>query len=140
MRVSDCPLTAALVVTPVVSLSAAERLLSLHAATHAVVVEGERLVGILSKRAIAAAHPSSATSLTRGEIRGRLEGVGVAVVMTRDPLVVSPATPLGEAVRLMRDARVSVLAVCDREGVVGLITANDLLRVLQRLVAAGMSE
>jgi CBS domain-containing protein len=140
MRVSDCPLTIPPVLTPVVNLSAAGRLLALHDATHAVVVEGDRLVGTISKRAIGAAHPSCATSLTRGEARGRLERVVVADVMTPDPLVVSPATPLSEAIRLMRGARVSVLAVRDQDGVVGLITANDLLQALYRLVAPGRSE
>jgi acetoin utilization protein AcuB len=140
MRVSDCRLRVAPVLRPAVDLSAAERLLSLHAAAHAVVVAGERLVGIVSKRAIGAAHPSCATSLARGEIRGRLEQVAVGDIMVRDPLVVSPATPLGEAVRLIRDARANVLAVCDREGLLGVITANDLLRALQRLVAPEPSE
>jgi len=140
MLVSDCPLTTPPVLTPAVNLSAAGRLLALHGATHAVVVEGERLVGIISRRAIGAAHPSCATSLARGEVGGRLEGVVVADVMTPDPLIVSPATPLGEAVRLMRDARVNVLAVQDQEGVVGLITANDLLRALDRLVALGRAD
>src|SRR5262245_18941905 len=100
LRVSDCPLTAPPVVTPAVKLGSAGRLLALHGATHAVVVQGDRLVGILSRRAIGGAHPSCATSLTRGEVRGRLEEVSVAEVMSTDPLVVSPATPLSEAVRL----------------------------------------
>jgi CBS domain-containing protein len=54
--------------------------------------------------------------------------------------VVSPATPLSEAVRLMRDARVSVLAIRDQDGVVGLITANALLRALDRLIAPARTE
>src|SRR5262245_21367554 len=134
MRVADCPLTAPPVLLPATSIAAAGRLLALHDASHAVVVEGERPVGTVSKRALAAAQPSAATSLTRGEVRGRLDQVAVADIMMRDPLVVSPATPLAEAVRLMRDARVSVLVVCDREGVAGLITVNDLLRALDQLV------
>jgi CBS domain-containing protein len=129
-------LTVPPVLLPAASISAAGRLLALHDATHAVVIEGDRPVGIVSKRAIAAAHPSSATSLTRGEIRGHLDQVTVADIMLPDPLMVSPATPLAEAVRLMRDARASVLVVSDREGVVGLITANELLRALDRLIAS----
>jgi len=134
MRVADCSLAVPPVLLPAASVSAAGQLLALHDATHAVVVEGERLVGIVSRRAIMAAHPSSATSLTRGEIHGRLDQITVGDIMLPDPLVVSPATPLAEAVRLLRDARASVLVVSDREGVVGLITANDLLRALDQLV------
>jgi CBS domain-containing protein len=140
MQVSDCPLAVPPVLTPAANLSAAGRLLALHDASHAVVLEGARLVGIVSRRAIGAAQPSCATSLTRGEVRRRLEGIVVADVMTPDPLVVSPATPLSEAVRLMRDARVSVLAVQHQDGVVGLITANALLRALDRLIVPARSE
>ena len=42
----------------------------------------------------------------------------------------SPATPLAEAVRLVRDSRADVLVVCDQESVIGVLTANDLLRAL----------
>jgi len=130
VRVHDCHLTPPPVLAPATSLSAAGRLIALQGVSHAVVVDHGRLVGIISTRAIGAAQPSAATTLTMGEVRGRLTQIVVADVMTRDPLVVSPTTPLQDAVRLMRDARVNVLVVCDQDRVRGLLTANDLLRVL----------
>jgi acetoin utilization protein AcuB len=120
------------------SLSAAERTMTLHDVRHAVVVERGRLVGVVSKRAIGAAHPSAVTSLTIGEAQGRLAQVVVADVMVRDPLVVSPATPLAEVVRVMRDSRADVLVVCDQDDVIGLLTAHELLDALDRL-ASGLS-
>ena len=96
-------------------------------------------MGTVSKRAIGAAHPSVATSLTVGELRDRLTRILVADVMVRDPLIVSPATPLAEAVRLVRDSRADVLVVCDQGSVIGVLTANDLLRALDRPTSAGRS-
>jgi CBS domain-containing protein len=61
----------------------------------------------------------------------------VAEIMIRYPLVVSPATPLSEAVWLMREVRADVLVVCDQDAVVGVLTTNELLRALGRLVASG---
>jgi CBS domain-containing protein len=115
MRVLDCGLTRPLVVEPAASLSAAVRLAALHDVRHVAVVERGRLVGIVSTRALGAAHPSAVTSLTAGEVSGRLARLVVADVMARDPVIVQPATPLTEAVRVMRDARVDVVAVCDQE-------------------------
>jgi CBS domain-containing protein len=140
MRVRDCELTSPVILDPAASLSAAERLVALHDARHAVVVERGRLVGVVSRRALGAAHPSAATSLTMGEIGGRLARAAVADVMVRDPLIVNPTTPLAEAVRLMRDARANVLVICDQDQVVGLLTATELLRVLDRLAFPDGSE
>jgi acetoin utilization protein AcuB len=137
MHVRDCPMVSPVVLSSEASLSVAERLLGLHDITHAAVVDRGRIVGVVSTRMIGAAHPSIATSLTRGEIHGRLDQLEVADVMARDPLIVSPATPLAEAVRLMKDARLDALAVCDQERLVGLLTARDLLRALERLTAPG---
>src|SRR5262245_28743368 len=109
MQVSDCRLTFPPVLARATILSAAGRLIALHGVPHAVVVEHGQLVGTISKRAVSAAQPSVATTLTIGEVRGHLTRIVVSDVMTRDPLIVSPATPLAEAVRLMRDARVNVL-------------------------------
>jgi CBS domain-containing protein len=133
MRVRDCAVKAPLVLNAATSLSVAGRLVALHDVRHAAVAERGQLVGTVSKRAIGAAHPSAATSLAVAEVSGRMGRVAVADVMDRDPLVVSPATPLAEAVRLMRDPRVRVLVVCDQDRVVGLLTADELLCTLGRL-------
>jgi len=133
MRVRDCALRSPLVLNAATSLPVAGRLVALHDVRHAVVLERGQLVGTVSKRAIGGAQPSAATSLGVAEVSAQMGRVAVADVMDRDPLVVSPATPLAEAVRLMRDARARVLVLCDQDGVVGLLTADELLRALGRL-------
>jgi hypothetical protein len=42
-------------------------------------------MGVVSRRALGAAHPWAVTSLTMGEIGGRLARAAVADVMVRDP-------------------------------------------------------
>lgn len=52
-----------------------------------------------------------------------------ADIMTRDPISVTPQTPVVEAARLMLQNRISGLPVTDETGaVVGVLTEGDLLR------------
>jgi len=52
-----------------------------------------------------------------------------AEVMTREPMSVTPQTPIVEAARLMLQHRISGLPVIDVNGaVVGVVTEGDLLR------------
>ena len=93
------------------------------------VVREGALVGLLRARDIERLGPSTVPLIR----------IVVADVMVRDPLIVSPVTPLAEAVRLVRDSRTDVLVVCDQESAIGVLTANDLLRALDRLASAGRS-
>lgn len=52
----------------------------------------------------------------------------VADVMTRDPIVVSPETPLKEAIQILAEKRISGLPVVDNTGqLVGVISETDLM-------------
>lgn len=52
----------------------------------------------------------------------------VAEVMTRDPIVVTPETPLNEAIRILAESRISGLPVQDETGkLVGVISEGDLM-------------
>jgi CBS domain-containing protein len=52
----------------------------------------------------------------------------VADVMTRDPIVVSPQTPIKEAIQLLVEKRISGLPVVDNTGkLVGVISETDLM-------------
>ncbi|MFQ3615350.1 MAG: CBS domain-containing protein [Cyanobacteriota bacterium] len=54
--------------------------------------------------------------------------VTVADVMTPDPLVVHPETPLNEAIKLIAERRVSGLPVVDADGkLVGVLSEADLM-------------
>ena len=52
----------------------------------------------------------------------------VADVMTRDPVVVQPETPLKQAIKIMADRHISGLPVVDGKGkLVGVLSDSDLL-------------
>jgi CBS domain-containing protein/gamma-glutamylcysteine synthetase len=101
---------------------------------HHVVVEDNqhKLVGLVTHR-----------HLLRymGEVAAMNEpdrDVPVKDIMIRNPITVTPETPTMEAVRLLREHRVSALPVVrdrehDRE-LVGIITENDFMRIASQLL------
>jgi acetoin utilization protein AcuB len=118
------------------SLEHARRLMERHGLGLLPVVRRGRLVGVLHPEHLEAAHPSAATTLTWGEIAGRLAGIPARRVMSGDVPGVSPRTPLAEAVRLMRERGVRALPVVKGARLVGLLVGADLLGVLvERLEA-----
>lgn len=52
----------------------------------------------------------------------------VAEIMTREPIVVTPATPLKEAIQILAERHISGLPVVNEQGVlVGVISESDLM-------------
>ena len=75
------------------------------------VVEGDRIVGILSKKDIAAK-----------------EGQNVSEIMTRDVITVGEDVSVEEAMHIMVENKIDRLPVIDKEGrLIGLITMSDLM-------------
>jgi acetoin utilization protein AcuB len=107
------------------SLPAARELMKRHGVRHLPVVDGEKLVGLLSEREL-----------------GRLEGfpmvdlnlVAVPDAMAGSPYVVTPDTPLREVVRTMMRERFGSAIVAENTRVVGMFTTTDALNVLARVL------
>lgn len=76
--------------------------------------------------------------IARGK-RGE-EAVTVRDIMRPDPITVSPDTTTVEAIRLMRDNRLSSLPVVEGGKLVGLVTEYDLIVVASRLLESYLSE
>jgi CBS domain-containing protein len=66
--------------------------------------------------------------------------VTVRDIMRPDPITVSPETTTVEAIRLMRDNRLSSLPVAQDGKLVGLVTEYDLIVVASRLLESYLSE
>jgi CBS domain-containing protein len=66
----------------------------------------------------------------------RTHGRKIAEVMTRDPVSVTPDTPLKEIVELMERRRIKRVPVLDGEVVVGILSRADLLRGLAGVLEA----
>ena len=68
------------------------------------------------------------------------ETVTVRDIMRPDPITVSPETTTVEAIRLMRDNRLSSLPVVEDGKLVGLVTEYDLIVVASQLLESYLSE
>jgi acetoin utilization protein AcuB len=116
----------AVTITPGTTLQDAYRLMQERSIRHLPVVEGERLVGIITDRDLRLA--TSALAFTPFPPGGR-----VLEVMHRDPLTADPCDPVEDAARVMRDRKVGCLPVLEDGKLVGIITNIDLLDGLIRL-------
>jgi acetoin utilization protein AcuB len=99
---------------------------------HLPVLEGRRLVGVISDRDLRAATPALG-DLARAEA---LDRIRVADEMARDVSTASPEDPIEDAAMAMYERKIGCLPVVDGEDLVGILTTSDVMRALVRLVGA----
>lgn len=90
-----------------------------------VVDDGGKLVGIFTDR-----------DLRFAAANGKIgKGIPVHMLMTENPITISPGEPVTEALRKMRDADVKHLPVVDKENKpVGVIAVRDVLDAVMMLI------
>lgn len=123
-------------VQPDTSVCKAWNLLQAHEISHLPVIQGGRLVGIISDRDLRHLLPSS-LAMPEEQVRFQAWGTQVKVgdVMTRKVLTVTPETPTDNAAQLMLKHRVGCMPVLRGASLVGIITAMDLLSLWPVTVA-----
>lgn len=123
--------------SPVVSLQSdhsihfAAGLMQLSHIRHLPVVDGERLVGLVTHRDLLAAQSSVLAKPFEPRADGALS-LRVADIMKSGVWSVQHHTPVLEAARIMSDHKVGCLPVLDGERLVGIVTAADFLQLLVR--------
>jgi acetoin utilization protein AcuB len=137
MLVQDVMQTKLFTVTPETTLPEALRLTAQRGVRHLLVLDGERLIGILSDRDLKRAMASSATSLEVHELNYLLERLPVREFMTGAVITIGPTWPIEEAARLMVLEKIGALPVTDGERLVGLVTETDVLHLFVRALGAG---
>lgn len=84
-----------------------------------VVLEGERLVGMLSERDYA----------RKVILQGRYsQDVPVRAIMTADVVTVDPAKTVDECMALVTQRRIRHLPVCEGDKLIGLVSIGDLVK------------
>lgn len=109
------------------SLRLAAELMELEEVRHLPVMEGQRLVGILSDRDVRLAWTSKATTLQPHELSGVLEQITVGEIMTQPPISVSPAMRIEAAANVLIQERIGALPVVEENALVGILSYQDIL-------------
>ena len=117
-------------------LSTVEDIMTLGRVRHMPVVQGGRLVGVVSERDLLRASLSNLTGSDLEERRAFLNGVEIASVMSTPPVVIEAEALVEEAALMMAERRIGCLPVMDGQDLVGLLTENDLLRYFAGLTDA----
>lgn len=130
MLVRDHMSTDLVVLTPDDTLRRAKEMVREHGLRRFPVVEGEKLVGIVTDRDIRQADISSAVVQERRYVEYILDRIQVRGIMTPNPVTVTPDTPLEKAARLILQHKIGGLPVVKEGKLVGIITETDLIRAL----------
>ena len=91
-------------------------------------LDGKKLVGIVTDRDLRQAAPSPATTLEVHELIYLLERLKIEAIMTKKVITVAPMTNLRDAARLLFTHKIGCLPVVEHEELVGIITEGDILR------------
>jgi CBS domain-containing protein len=116
--VGDVMSTSLLTVEPGLGLVDAARQMNDRNVGAVLVLEGERVVGILTERDILHAVGT-----------GQLEGAQVSGWMTRGPETIEPDDSAAHAASMMIHGGFRHLPVCDHGRPVGIVSIRDLMRV-----------
>lgn len=105
---------------------------------HVPVVDGDRVVGVLTHRDLLRASASVFDPGGDARTHGIQARFFVADLMTRDPLTVGPDTSVATAAALMMEHKIGCLPVVDAEQkLVGIVTAADMLELVIDLTQGG---
>jgi acetoin utilization protein AcuB len=101
------------------------------------VVEGKKVVGIITDGDIRENSASPASTLSIHELNYLLSEMKAGDIMTRNPATVSPETPVEEAARILNERKIGCLPVVKNDELVGIITTCDMLNVLLEVMGVG---
>ncbi len=129
MLVRECLRSAPVTVPARCTLEEAGRLLGSHGVGSLLVVDGDRLVGIVTDRDIT----------VRGTGTGLPPTADVGTVMTSDPVTIQGSADVFEAFSVFRSATARRLPVLEDTDLAGIISVDDLLIALVAQFGSVMS-
>ncbi len=94
--------------------------------------QGE-LVGLVSHRGIL-------RHVAKGLGKNQIETVAVRDIMRENPVCGTPDMPTTEAIKLMRDKKLSCLPILEDKNLVGIVTDHDLIKLAGKLLEDYLAE
>ena len=135
MLVKDWMSPAPLTVSPETPVLEALRLLKARGFRRLPVVEGSKLIGIVTDKDLKDATPSKATTLSVWELNYLLAKLTVREVMATEVLSVNSLETLEDAALRMQERKLGGMPVLDNAGaLVGILTITDVLGALIRVL------
>lgn len=120
-------------VTPDTSLREVVALMNKRGVRQLLVVEDEKLVGIITNRDVRLAVNSPLITKEPLERIDLLNNYTAANCMTRNPKTVTPDTPIYKVAQLLALHKFGALPVVEGDSLVGIITVTDLLNQMALL-------
>jgi acetoin utilization protein AcuB len=130
---------------PVVTVEAdalvpnAVAMMKAHQVRHLPVLDGGRLVGIVTDRDLRQLVFDPAIRARLDQTSYLLSALSVREVMTWGVVTVRPDTDMREAVRVMREQKLGALPVVSGGKLVGILTERDALKALEALLRTKVS-
>ena len=127
-------------VAPEEGIFNAQELMAANKIRHLPVVETDgRLIGIITDRDIRSALPYKFFKESpSAKEKKKLSQLKIKDIMTQNPMTISPAHTLQDALLMIQDARVGALPVVDENGILdGIISVRDLLRAFINVLGIG---
>lgn len=115
------------------TLDLANDVISLGRIRHIPIVDGSRLVGIVTERNLIGAAAAHIFGLKHKSKSALLKTVLIKEVMKKRVITVAPDTPIKDVAQLMADKKIGCLPVVSDGMVVGLVTTTDILRYVEGL-------
>ncbi|MHB8763587.1 MAG: CBS and ACT domain-containing protein [Deferrisomatales bacterium] len=123
-------------VAPEQSVADAAQLMTEKGIRHLPVMDGDRLVGLVTRSSLAQALPGLGTGLTRFEYNYLTANTVIRDVMIKNPALGTEDMAAEEAARVMNENRISSLIVVRQGRPVGIITDTDIFEAMLELLGA----
>jgi len=108
-------------------LSLASDIMTLARIRHLPIVEGDRLVGIISQRDLFKASLASVIDYDYQVARTHLKAVTIKEIMVKELFTIAPDTKIHEAGLIMLEKKIGCLPVIEDDALIGMVTESDIM-------------